>query len=270
MSVSPAPKEFLAHLDDETREHIDDIRELTSVESTNTWLQMQAPPLPGRCTAVIADEQTAGRGQRGKTWVSSREAGLYLSLAFTFERQPNALAATALVTGIAVLDALRGIGAERLALKWPNDIFANDAKLGGILVDTTSSPKEHVCVICGIGVNIDLSALPAEQRAGFDNPATDLRSACRRLPERAAVVNAIFATLVPALRRFDADGLAAFRDSWEKTDWLYGKAIDVRSAGEVITGTATGIDDKGALQVATETGVRRVYSGTVRLKAAGA
>lgn len=270
MNASAERAAVLATLDDAVHECIDDLTELASVDSTNTWLQGRTLPLPGRCAVVMADEQRAGRGRHGKRWASPRGAGLYLSLAYTFETKPQQLAPVALVAGIAVLNALQRIGARHLALKWPNDIFANDAKLGGILVDTASSQREYVSVVCGIGINLDLSTMPAEQRANFDTAVTDLKSIGNALPDRATLVAAILANTISALRRFDAQGLAPFRTAWQKNDWLYGKAIAVELPGETFGGTAQGIDEQGALCVATETGTRRVSSGTVRLKAASA
>src|SRR5258705_10715180 len=91
-----------------------------------------------RPVLLLADEQTAGRGRRGRRWHSAPGAGLTFSLAVALRRPLRELAALPLVAGVAVARALHSLGIARAALKWPNDIVVDGAKLGGILVETKS------------------------------------------------------------------------------------------------------------------------------------
>lgn len=255
-------------LGESAREQLDELVLMETVPSTNTWMNEQQRPGIGRFKAVLAKQQTAGRGRHGKRWASPPGAGLYLSIGYTFQRTPANLACMTLATGIATLQALENAGAVKLGLKWPNDIFGNDEKLGGILVDAQTGAGGHISVICGIGINVDLSLIePSGDRPS--NPEysiTDLKSHCDALPARCATAGAIIERVMRAITIFESGGLEPFRADWKKYDWLKGKPVDVDMPGAEFDGIADGIDEHGALHVITPQGRRVVYTGTVRVK----
>src|SRR5882672_5073771 len=129
--------------------------ELRSVErcaSTNSVLLAEKGL--ARPVLLLADEQTAGRGRRGRRWHSAPGAGLTFSLAVALRRPLRELAALPLVAGVAVARALHSLGVARAALKWPNDLVVDGAKLGGILVETRMQGGASLAVI-GIGINFE-------------------------------------------------------------------------------------------------------------------
>lgn len=252
-------------LSDIARRDLDSLDVLDVVPSTNTWL-MQQPHEAGRFRAVLAEHQTAGRGRNSRRWFSPPQAGLCLSLSYTFARSPANISCLTLAAGVAVTRALDAIGARDLQLKWPNDIYAGDAKLGGILVDAQSTPGGHITLVCGVGINVDLSIVTSEEPLPLSEyTITDLHSHARQLPGRSKIAAAIIDRLVKSFNVFAKDGLEPFRADWNRLDWLKNKQVHVELPDGSLAGTADGIDANGALRVLTEHGRRRVYTGTVRL-----
>jgi BirA family biotin operon repressor/biotin-[acetyl-CoA-carboxylase] ligase len=145
---------------------LDELDLFGSIASTNTYLLSQPSPQPGRFRVAIADHQSSGRGRHFSRWVSPPGAGLCLSLAYTFDEPPEQLPSLTLAIGVGIISALQELGVTGLSLKWPNDIVAADGKLGGILTEVQSRNNDHVTVVTGIGLNIDL---PSGAAAGIES-----------------------------------------------------------------------------------------------------
>ncbi|MCB1845177.1 MAG: biotin--[acetyl-CoA-carboxylase] ligase [Halioglobus sp.] len=251
-------------LDEACRADLERIDVLDAVTSTNTWLMEKEPQECGRYRAVLAEHQTAGRGRQGKRWVSPPRAGVCLSLSCTFDSKPNSLSCLTLAAGIAVARALNSFGLETVKLKWPNDIYAGSAKLGGILTEAQTSSDGRITVIIGVGVNVDTAAAgTADGFANMDYAITDLHSHIDTPVDRSLLAAAIIEQLVHAVRCFEAEGLAPFRAEWIGYDYLKGKRIAVTMPDSHLSGVAQGIDANGALRLMTEQGLRRVYTGSV-------
>ena len=243
---------------------IDSIEVFLEVDSTNNWLRERALNGAPSGTVCVAEMQLAGRGRRGRTWVSPFAANLYLSLLWRSANGATALAGLGLVTGIALLRALRGCGIEGAGLKWPNDILVGDAKLAGVLIDVVGESSGPCIVIVGIGVNVCMSSGEA---AAIDQRWTDVHhlSGDNSL-SRNVLAARILDELVPAIESFDAEGLQPFLGEWRQSDVLSGRKVGLTLPNEYITGTACGIDDVGALLVDTGNGCRRFLSGDVSVR----
>lgn len=234
-----------------------ELRRVRRCGSTNSVLLAEKVlPEP---VLLLADEQTAGRGRRGRRWYSSPQSGLTFSLALRLDRPLRELAGLPLVAGVATVRALRELGVGRAALKWPNDIVVDGAKLGGILVETRSSGGAVRAVI-GIGLNLRGGAAMSKRLrrpiAALDQFVT--------VPEKAGLAGSIARSLLESVAAFEARGLDAVRPDWERLDALVGRKLRVRLAdGRVVTGVASGLDVDGALRLATRGGVRAVHSGVV-------
>lgn len=253
-------------ISDDTRQLLERLDVLDTVDSTNTWLMEHAERGAGRLEIVLAEHQTAGRGRSDRCWLSPRGSGLCLSMGYTFAATPAQLSSLTLVIGVAVAKALDRIGARGHRLKWPNDIMAHGAKLGGILTDAVSGDRNGITVIIGIGLNINLGDPEVERAmADIDQPVTDLKRCLDEMPSRSLVAAAVIESVRRALLRFEADGLAPFRHEWNTYDGLKGKDAIVDTADSTFGGVADGIDDTGALRILTDTGRRRVFTGSVRL-----
>jgi BirA family biotin operon repressor/biotin-[acetyl-CoA-carboxylase] ligase len=199
---------------------------------------------------LAAEEQTAGRGRRGRRWHSPAGAGITFSLATRVARPARELAGLSLVAGVAVARALRSLGAHA-ALKWPNDLVVGEAKLGGILVET----RDAFAVI-GIGLN-NRRVPGLEEKLGR-------RVAFLEMADRNLVIRRVAEALMEALRAFESHGLDAVREDWIAMDAHAGRRLRVRLAdGRMLTGIADGLAEDGALRLATRRGVRAVRSGRV-------
>ncbi|MCR6686605.1 bifunctional biotin--[acetyl-CoA-carboxylase] ligase/biotin operon repressor BirA [Pseudoxanthomonas sp.] len=236
-----------------------------SLDSTNSELLRRPPPATG-VAVLLAERQTAGRGRLGRAWASPLGAQVCLSLRRGFAGGLARLGGLSLVAGVAVAEALRGLGFAQAGLKWPNDLVADGRKLAGLLVEGGGEHGGPVHAVIGIGINV---RLPATAAAAIDQPWTDLATLAGAdpPPARAAVAAAVLAALVPALDAFDRDGLAPFLPRYAALDVLAGRELRVTSAGnEVATGRATGLAADGGLRVATAAGERIFHAGEVSVR----
>ena len=234
-----------------------DLRRVARCGSTNSVLLAERGL--ARPVLLVADEQTAGRGRRGRRWHSAPGDGLTFSLAVALRRPLRELAALPLVAGVAVAHALHASGIERAVLKWPNDIVVDGAKLGGILVETRSL-NGSVKAVIGVGINLR-GAAALRTRLRREVAALEQFIA---VPDKVLLAAAIGDTLLESLAGFEARGLDAVRGEWERLDAHAGQKLRVRLAdGRVLTGVASGLEADGALRLATRGGMRSVRSGRV-------
>lgn len=251
-----------------------------SVGSTNAEL-LAAPPRPG-VQALLAERQTAGRGRRGREWASPLAANLYLSVARRFDGGLARLGGLSLVAGVAVADALRSAGLEAVRLKWPNDVVVADdegpgsgpgqalRKLGGLLIEGGGEHAGPVRAVIGIGINV---RMPDTAAAGIDQPWTDVATLLgAATPSRNALAATLLTGLLPALQRFDQEGLAPFLDRYRHHDALLQRRIVVHAHDGAQPGVALGIAADGALRVRFDADrvERDVHAGEVSIRGAAA
>lgn len=244
-----------------------------SLDSTNSELLRRPAPVAG-VAALLAERQTGGRGRRGREWASPLASHLYLSLARQFGGGLARLGGLSLVAGVAAAEALHAAGFESVRLKWPNDLVvaapAGLRKLGGLLVEAggsefVSGTADPVRAVIGLGVNV---RMPATHAARIDQPWTDLQSLSAAPVPRNRIAAALLSHLLPALRRFDNEGLAPFLERYAALDALAGREVDVHAADGLRHGRACGIADDGALRVRIEGVEQRVHAGEVSVRAA--
>jgi BirA family biotin operon repressor/biotin-[acetyl-CoA-carboxylase] ligase len=161
--------------------HLSRIDVFQSIDSTNTYARELAEKESASGAVILAEQQTAGRGRRGKTWVSPFAANIYLSVVWDFEQGAQSLEGLSLAVGVAVKRALTAHGVAGVKLKWPNDIYVEQKKLGGILLEMIGDPAGHCTVVVGVGLNI---AMPTQQGSAIEQDWTilqlQLRLRCRR------------------------------------------------------------------------------------------
>jgi BirA family biotin operon repressor/biotin-[acetyl-CoA-carboxylase] ligase len=222
---------------------------------------------------LVAGRQTAGRGRHGRRWHAAAGASLTFSLAWPFRRSD--LSGLSLTIGAALADALEPPPASgrsgRIGLKWPNDLWlvaAEDGashrhgrKLAGVLVETAPLGAGRVAVI-GVGLNVGMLSV-AEAASGVASLVEIDRAATP-----ATTLERIAPALVAAVRRFDADGFAAFAERFAARDLLRGRHVVGDAAGGGIEGVAAGIAANGALLLETAAGTVQVASGEWRLRLA--
>jgi BirA family biotin operon repressor/biotin-[acetyl-CoA-carboxylase] ligase len=236
-----------------------DIDVLPSCDSTNAVLLSRAETGAPSGTLVIAEEQTAGRGRRGRTWFASPGDSLTFSLLWRFA-PGTAPAGLSLAVGVAVARALGTVGAGDTALKWPNDILKGGRKLGGILVELVPGAP-HAAVI-GIGINLRLPAgMPEDVRAA--SAAIDSRV------EADDLYAALLGELLTTLESFAAGGFAAIRPQWLAHHAFQDARVSLSSDfGPSREGICRGVDADGALLLEIDGRVERILSGEVSLRPA--
>ena len=243
-----------------------DVDALEVCDSTNSEISRRASAGAPGGTVIVADRQSAGRGRRGRQWLSAPEASLTFSLLWRFGGPVTRLAGLSLAVGLALARALESLGAQGVHLKWPNDILLDldgrFAKLGGILVELSSDRRGTQAVI-GIGLNL----LPPEEEFAF--AASGLSQAIVALPERHVLLAAILDQLAVILDQFDAAGFAAQKEDWQRHNAWQGRAVKVLDeASAPVEGLCLGVDDEGVLLLKTAGGVERIYAGDVSLRPA--
>jgi len=233
--------------------------------STNSAL-MEAPPADsGRTHVLVAERQTAGRGRRGRQWQSWPGGSLTFSTLWRFAPGAPVPAGLSLVAGLAVVRALEKLGVPGLQLKWPNDVLIHGDKLAGILVELLPGRGRTPAAVVGIGLNLLLppgASIP-------DQPAvTDLDSHLTLLADRNALLARLLRELHTLFETYAAAGFSALRGAWQQRNAFADLPVRISGEGSQLVGVCVGVDDDGALLVRTDSGIARILSGEVSLRAA--
>ena len=233
-------------------------------ETDSTQRQAQRLPSPARGSRVhFAERQTAGQGRRGRHWHSPLAANLYFSVARRFGGGFAALSGLSLAVGVAVAEALHAAGYPQVGLKWPNDLMVAARKLGGILIELRGEAMGPCDAVIGVGLNVRMPPGPGD----IDQPWSDLATLAPP-PGRNALAAMLLDHLLPALARFDRDGLEPFAARWAMLDMLAGRPVRVHQGSDTRDGVALGIDGSGALRVRHADGERAWHGGEVSVREA--
>jgi BirA family biotin operon repressor/biotin-[acetyl-CoA-carboxylase] ligase len=213
---------------------------------------------------VLAEQQSSGRGRRGRKWVSPFAENLYYSLAWPVAGGAPQLQGLSLVVGLAVLQALRAFGLVQAGLKWPNDVLVDGRKIAGVLLELVGDLADLCHVIIGIGVNVNMLSEAGE----ITQPWTSLAIASGVAVDRNAFVRELSSQLGLYLHRHQQFGFSAFISEWNQADLWAGRSVTVKTTAQATHGVVCGVDGTGALILQTESG-RQVFSGgeiSLRLK----
>ncbi|MGC1550007.1 MAG: biotin--[acetyl-CoA-carboxylase] ligase [Rhodanobacter sp.] len=240
------------------------------LDSTSSELQRRGAAAAD-LSIVLAETQSAGRGRRGRTWLSPPGLNLYLSCLKRFESGFAALSGLSLALGVIVLRALESLGISGAGLKWPNDVLASgdgsaSGKLAGILVELSGEYQGPCAAVIGIGLNLRLTPALREQ-AG--QPACDVATLAGGVaPDRNRVAAALIAALVDGLADFERTGFAGFVEDYARHDLLRGVPLRLSGALGELDGVGAGVDVRGALLLQTTAGVRSIDSADVTVRRA--
>lgn len=232
------------------------------IDSTNQYLLERVNGLNSG-ESCLAECQTAGRGRRGKPWVSPFGCQLILSMYWRLEQGMAAAMGLSLAVGIAVVEALESLGYPGVELKWPNDLYYQGRKLAGILVEMSGSAGASCHLVIGIGLNL---AMPKRQGEKIDQAWSELRQVQPELVDRNQLAACVLQHLQQAMLTFERSGLASFVDSWNRLDHFAGRPVRLLMGEQEIRGIARGIDDRGALRLETEEGIKFYLGGEISLR----
>jgi BirA family biotin operon repressor/biotin-[acetyl-CoA-carboxylase] ligase len=231
-----------------------------SLPSTNTEVARLASEGAEEGLAVVADEQTAGRGRLQRAWSSPKGAGLYFSILLRPKLAPDRWPLITFVAALATGDALLEAASVQTDIKWPNDLLANERKICGILAEAIETPTGRA-VVLGIGINLTNQAFPDE----LVNIATSVVHESGRPAEREAILTA----LLHALARWcsllqEPDGAEKIAAAWSsRSSYATGKLVQVTNGAETLQGHTRGIENDGALRLETAQGIQLIRAGDV-------
>jgi BirA family biotin operon repressor/biotin-[acetyl-CoA-carboxylase] ligase len=238
--------------------------------STNTtaWDMGQQGKPEG--TIVVADAQSAGRGQATRVWISPPARNVYLSIILRPRLAPSQAPLLSLIAAVAVVDTLCQEGATS-GIKWPNDVLILRRKVAGILTEMATYRDAVQFVVVGIGINVNMTQVEIDRHLGSVAPtATSLRVAIGREVQREGFVATLLGHLEHWYEVFQADGKLALQAAWEARSLMGGRRISARTPDAAREGTAEGIDAAGHLLLRQDDGVLvRLTSAEIRFLDSG-
>ena len=235
-----------------------------SIASTNQYLLEEMSNAETGKVVVLAEHQSAGRGRRGRSWLSPFGANLYLSLLYRFRQPAQGLMGLSLAVAVAISRALQNVAAIDVQLKWPNDILYQGKKLCGILLELQSESFGPAAVVIGIGLNVRLSAQDKEQ---IEQPCIALEEMVENPLSRNQLAIAVIREVLRVLIEFEQSGLGGFQAEWQRQDAYLDRPVCVILGNTKIHGISRGIDENGALLVESRGQIQRYYSGEISLQA---
>ena len=232
------------------------------IDSTNQHLLNQIGQLPSGAVC-LAEYQQAGRGRRGRQWQSPFGSNLYLSTYWRLEAGVAAAMGLSLVVGVAIAETLQQLGAPDIRVKWPNDLYYQDQKLAGILVEMTGMAGDAAHLVIGVGLNI---AMPTTATTMIDQAWTNLSAACSPLPSRNVLAAMLIDRIHQTLIEYEKIGLSGFVDRWNKIDNFLNRPVKLLIGERVIEGVARGINEQGALLLEHDDDITAYVGGEISLR----
>jgi BirA family transcriptional regulator, biotin operon repressor / biotin---[acetyl-CoA-carboxylase] ligase len=231
------------------------------IGSTNAFMLSHVTELKSG-DICVAEYQSAGRGRRGRTWVSPYGNHLYCSLFWRFNQGMAQAMGLSLVVACSLVEVLKRFDVAQVGVKWPNDIYLDHKKLAGILVEMSGQADSECHIVIGIGINMSMSVSQAQL---IDQPWSDL-SALSRPPAKTELMIALQQQLSADLRLFERQGLAAFTGRWQSVDLFMNRPVRLLMGETQIEGICRGIDEQGALLLENDAGLTAYVGGEISLR----
>jgi BirA family biotin operon repressor/biotin-[acetyl-CoA-carboxylase] ligase len=238
------------------------------IASTNDRARAALAEPGGEGLAVVADLQTAGRGRRGRTWISPSGVNLLVSVAWRPQVAPRLAGQLGIAAALAVRDACDSLVPDAgLAIRWPNDVVDRDGrKVAGLLVETALEGGELAEAVAGIGINVNWQQ--AEMPAEIQVTATSLQALLGAPIDRVELLERVLVALDAEARALERGESPVPR--LREASWLDGRGVDVDTGADTISGRAAGFADDGSLFLDTDAGrvalsvgeVARVYAAS--------
>lgn len=236
---------------------------LSVIDSTNQYLLDRITAIDSG-DACVAEYQQAGRGRRGRKWFSPFGANLYLSMYWRLEQGPAAAVGLSLVIGMVMAEVLRELGAEKVRVKWPNDLYLDDRKLAGILVELTGKTGDAAQIVIGAGINLVMRNV---EESVINQSWINLQEAGITIDRNILAVRLI-TELRSALALFEEEGLAPWLSRWDQLDNFINRPVKLIIGEREIFGISRGIDMQGALLLEQDGVIKPWMGGEISLRSA--
>jgi BirA family biotin operon repressor/biotin-[acetyl-CoA-carboxylase] ligase len=210
----------------------------------------------------LSEHQSAGRGRRGKVWQSPMLGNIYCSILWRIRGGLQSIEGLSLVVGIAIAETLASQGIVDVKLKWPNDIWLHQRKLGGVLIEVSGEPTGDCYAVIGFGININ-SSLSMESL--IDQPVCSVSQVLSRI-NRNLLIAQLLANLYECLKEHQTMGFAAFQDRWAKYDALLGMRITLSELSGLRSMECVGVSSRGALICRSGDHLEEIYSGEISVR----
>ncbi|MBQ4282314.1 MAG: biotin--[Lachnospira sp.] len=243
---------------------VSDVIHFTETDSTNNQAKCYGLQGVSQGTLFIADRQTAGRGRRGRTWISGDADGLWMSLLIKPDIKPECASMLTLVTAMAVAETIRKVTGISGLIKWPNDIVIGDRKVCGILTEMSAKPEAVDYIVIGVGINVNSK----EFHESVKDMATSLYMCCGREVKKEDLVKTFCEEFTAYYEKFVVTcDMSELADEYNKLLVNAGRPVSVESPAGKRVGKALGIDVTGALLVEFEEGtVESITAGEVSVR----
>jgi BirA family biotin operon repressor/biotin-[acetyl-CoA-carboxylase] ligase len=232
-----------------------------TIDSTNAEAMRLINAKEALPVLVLAEQQTAGRGRRGRKWVSPFGQNLYYSVALRLDGGMRRLDGLSLLVGLAVVDTLHDLGIKSAGLKWPNDILVGQKKLAGVLLELSGDPADVCHVVVGIGININM-----RESENVDQAWTSMSLELGRVLDRNDVVCALSRRLKVYLAGHHQHGFIAYREQWERKHLWQGMMVTLSTGAQTIEGIVVGVGRDGALRLEIDGREEQFSGGEVTLR----
>ena len=204
---------------------------------------------------ILAEQQSAGRGRRGRKWISPFAENIYYSLVLRIDGGMRQLEGLSLIVGLAVLSSLREFGSCDAGLKWPNDVLVGNKKIAGILLELVGDPADVCHVVIGIGINVNMMVAN-----DVDQSWTSVRLEAGQAINRNELIVTLGRKLQGYLIRHEDEGFAAIQAEWESNHLWQGREVTLIAGTHTVDGVVAGVDQQGALRL-NVAGQEKVFSG---------
>lgn len=256
---------------------VPDIEVFWSLESSNAHTLARAKQGLRNGYTCITEQQTQGRGRRGRTWQSPIGGNIYLSQYWQLSEGLSAAGGISLAVAVALIKALRTVlgdsgekeypgnpGISGIGVKWPNDIVFQDKKLAGILIEISGESSGPCHIVVGIGINVHLSK---ESALAIEQPWIDLQTVMAGPIPRNQLVANLMVELIRVQQHAEKGQLDTYLQQWRDLDAYHNRPVVIQSAKGEFHGIVRGIDENGALQLACNGELLHFHSGEVSLRA---
>ncbi|PID45581.1 MAG: biotin--[acetyl-CoA-carboxylase] ligase [Proteobacteria bacterium] len=228
-----------------------DIVVFDSIDSTSNWVKAQAR----NKLVCLAERQTAGRGRHGHQWQSPVAENIYLSYSWQFDQTPSHLGLLSLWVGMTLSDVLEKQGLQQHGIKWPNDIYWQHKKMGGILIEVSNLSSQ---LVVGVGLNVNM-----QNETGIDQPWTSVFEVVQHTVNRNELLVPLLDALHVAMIKFPYIDHSEFMRHWKRWDLIFGHQVSFVEDGRTLVGEARGVNDSGHLNVMLDSGELRAFGTSI-------
>lgn len=251
-------EKIIAAMSESAQKLVPQIDLYQTIDSTNAKAMSMARDGIGNGYVCMAEHQSAGRGRKGRNWVSPFGRNIYLSMVWEFDQGAAVLEGLSLAVGVAIARVVNRLAqSEAVQLKWPNDVYWQHKKLAGVLLEMSGDVSSQCQVVVGVGLNVSMLS---EEADAIDQQWVSLNSFVGNL-SRNELAGALLGEIATILSQYHVQGFRAYKDEWEKLDYFRDTDVEISVGDNPVTGTAAGVSESGALRLLTPEGEKLIYGG---------